>query len=157
MNAWQFWNLGERLLVETNGATRPYYYYETPSLLRTLAPTWPWLAGVGALGLILFLAWKLWKQPQVQAWWGARQLFAALCQAHGLSGGERRRLRRLAAEFQLHPAALVFVQPKLFESRGNDYPAADPRSLAALRIRLFEPRSTPNAAPHALNAATLAQ
>jgi hypothetical protein len=68
----------------------------------------------------------------------AAQLFRELCRAHGLSHSHRRLLKRLATARRLTSPALVFVEPKHFDT--TNLPASllpSAKELQHLSAQLF--------------------
>ena len=67
------------------------------------------------------------------------RLFGELCQAHELSPGERRMLKRLARTRSLSNPALLFVEPRFFNGRTLPKDSRiDMAEIERLRNQLFQ-------------------
>jgi hypothetical protein len=98
------------------------------------------VVGLAALAAAALLIWsRATRRPPRHFVSNSRaRLFRELCRAHGLRFSSRRLLKRLAAAHRLTTPAMLFVEPKYFDTSdlpANLQPAA--RELQHLRNQLF--------------------
>ena len=100
------------------------------------------------LGVLVFAVVIVGGAFAVRQWWTTTAtyrmhlLFRQLCEAHQLSGRDRRRLARLALAHRLSNPSEIFVRPELFDEGGGleNMHSREWSALMVLRDRLFARR-----------------
>ena len=112
--------------------------------LRAAEQDLPWTMVLGAVAVIAAVALVVWlivryiKRRALPGYYDPQRMFRELCRAHELSAAQRRMLAQLASVRELKHPALLFVEPKHFDSSdlGDAWQTRQP-ALAALETQLF--------------------